>query len=535
MNRITGNVIRKDIKPFNKFNTLQGISSLEKKIIKLSDNKKNQFAQTLNYLNIVLRSRYSGVKMDKNIRYFDNKQEQGNFPITTEGVKLALNSIVEDICDDEVTAILNICTHNHAFLDSVTSYTKTAKIFMKCINMEPDYTELNHIKEVLDSNLKVKFKDKRFYEILFLCADNNLDNINLESTDLSGLNMKNISLKNASLKNIKLIGTILKGAILQDTNLENAILENANIEGAFFKKVNLRNSNLKKIKGFNVTFDNTDLAGCNMEYAKLFKASFIKKSILENAFMQHAKLRSAKFTESSLIYADLRHANLKEIYMYKCDMSYADFTGNKFYSSFLSHSDFSNAQMENTQFEGSKFGGSSFNKAKLTEGVFKNCDLNGIDLSNAYLQKSEFLFDDLTGLIGINQIKICGTDFKDAKFKNILFNLWLPTEKAELDSWVSNNNTKKLLKAIYSIESPHLKSSTISNDSISTTYSYKESSSNKLRFEATKQLIYWINHIKRKNPPMFDLISNDLDDFILDNEMIKLDYEKLKFQRTASF
>lgn len=529
MNRITGNIIRMDIKPFNKFNTLQSISSLEKKIIKLSDNQKTQFAQIFNYLNIVLRSRYSGVKIDKNIRYFDNKHEQGNFSVTTEGVKLALKNIVEDICDDEVKAILNICTHNHAFLDFVTSYTKTAKIFMKCINIEPNYIELNHIKEVLDSNLKIKFKDKRFYEILFLCANNNLDNINLESTDLSGLNMKNISLKNANLKNIKLIGTILEGVILENTTLENAILENANIEKAIFKKVNLKNSNFKKIKGFNVTFDNTDLTDCNMEYADFFQASFIKKSTLDNACMHNAILKKAKFTESSLIHADLQHANLDNIYIYKCDMSHTNFTGNKFNYSIFSHSNFSNAQMENAQFIESKFEGSTFNNADLTGSFFISCDLNEIDLSNANLQKSEFLFDDLTGLININQIKICGADFTDATFKNTVFKVWLPTEKTELNSWISNNSTKKLLKSIYSIESTHLKSSTISNNSISATYSFIESSSNKLRLNAIKQFIYWLNHIKRKNSPIFDLISNDLDNFMLDNEMIKLDYKNLKF------
>lgn len=40
MNRITGNIIRMDIKPFNKFNTLQSISSLEKKLLNYQIIKK---------------------------------------------------------------------------------------------------------------------------------------------------------------------------------------------------------------------------------------------------------------------------------------------------------------------------------------------------------------------------------------------------------------------------------------------------------------------------------------------------------------
>ncbi len=387
MNRISGNVIRKT-NFNNKLSTEIKLSSLEKKIINLSEDKKNRFTKIFNYLNIALRSRYSGCEGDQNIRYFDCTKKQGNIPITLEGVTLALKNVINDITSEEVTAILTACTHNNTFIDSVTSLTKTAEKFMKNIKINSNYLELKDIRKVLDSNLKIRFKNNEFYEILLLCANNNLDNLNLEAANLSDLNMKSVSFKNTNLKNAQFVRT-----------------------------------KLNKTK-----FENSNLNGANLE---------------------KANLQQANFNNTTLVKAIFYSSNLECVF-YKCDITNGQFDKNTIFKNTALHSvNLSHANMESVTFNYTDFNNSTLIGTNLTNAHFITFNLDKVNLSDAKLEKTRI---ESPEFITRPVIKLSGADLKGAIFHKTEFQLWLPKEKNDLTAWFKDNLTKKLINTINSID-----------------------------------------------------------------------------------
>ncbi len=139
----------------------------QKKIAKIAEfeninndkDVKNQFKNFIDYLTVALRSRYSGfdVSEDK-ILFADKSNGLGKFSITRNGIKEYLDFIFRDegikTTDDEIDAILEMCTHRHTSFSSVTSYTNTTKEFLTKIGIENiNNKNLIQIKNLLENPL----------------------------------------------------------------------------------------------------------------------------------------------------------------------------------------------------------------------------------------------------------------------------------------------------------------------------------------------------------------------------------------------
>ncbi|HMT02212.1 MAG TPA: pentapeptide repeat-containing protein [Burkholderiales bacterium] len=307
---ISGQSIRlSGIKKSSKSINLQ---SLINKTKNLSNDNKIELVNLKCYLNVALRSRYSGLENDPNIRYFKYKDlKSGNFKITQEGVKKVLESIFDNVLNEDVSKIISMCTHRHTTFDPVNSFTKTAQQFFKDVNLNCNVKTLKDIKKSLDSNLKIKLENK-LLNILIKCANNNLSFMNLEGADLEGADLNKTCLNMANLKMANLEGANLEEASLTNANLEGASLTHANLSRATLITINLSRANLTNANLEGATLiDVVNLNFANLSRANLEGAS-ITHADLRNANLRGANLKRANLERANLTNANLEGANLEE-------------------------------------------------------------------------------------------------------------------------------------------------------------------------------------------------------------------------------
>ncbi len=284
----------------------------------LSEDKKTELVNLICYLNIALRSRYSGLENDLNIKYFNNTSKSGNFKITQKGVEKVLRSILENTIDnDDTNTILSMCTHRHTTVDSVNSFTKTAQQFFKETCLKPDYKKLKDIKKFLDSNLKLENLKNSLLniDILIKCANNDLSNMNLQGANLQGAHLELAQLQNANLQGANLEGAHLELAQLQNANLQGANLQRAqlqwaNLRGANLQGANLQGANLQRAHLEDANLQRAQLQGANLQRANLQEAN-LQEANLQEANLQRAQLQRANLQEANLQRAQLQRANLE--------------------------------------------------------------------------------------------------------------------------------------------------------------------------------------------------------------------------------
>lgn len=141
----------------------------------------------VDYLNVSLRSRYSGLADDTAVRYYNSNHSAGNYRITIDGVQKCLNKIIasknaNDNTFNKISAIFNekdaqalleICTHQYPMLDSVASYSQLARNVL--LHLEPEHrfysSILKSIKQQLEENV---ITDNRLTKLIVDCADGDL-------------------------------------------------------------------------------------------------------------------------------------------------------------------------------------------------------------------------------------------------------------------------------------------------------------------------------------------------------------------------
>ena len=144
----------------------------------------------------------------------------------------------------------------------------------------------------------------------------------------------------------------LKGANLACATLSHAELSDADLEGA-----NLGRANLKFAK-----LDRADLTRAKLGGANLSRA------LLRGSILRRARLQGANFTDANLQDADLNGAHLHRSLMLRALMSGATLKG-----SFLKH-----ARMKGVDLRHANLA-----RADLMAAVVVECDLTGVDLSDA--------------------------------------------------------------------------------------------------------------------------------------------------------
>jgi uncharacterized protein YjbI with pentapeptide repeats len=328
------------------------------------------------YLTIALRSRFSGLHGDKEIRFFNNNSLQGNFKLTLEGVTLYLQNKLSPECTmEDARKIISICTHRHTTVAAVEEYTKSAMLLFSSLQIPYNpKEELNTIRQALESS---NLSNKYLMEIVSFCANKDLSHMrlavaNLKLLDLTQANLTEIDLPKAKLQNVNLHNAKLKLGRLSNTNLEKAKLTQAKLIGADLAKANLKEADLTEAQ----------LMEANLENAVLEQAT------LNNANLAHANLTNANLTAANLFQATMISANLKNAELYGANLKEANLNNAILPNANLVGVDLTRARLENTQLLKTKLNHSILEQANLTEADLTQAELKHVKLAKANLTKA---------------------------------------------------------------------------------------------------------------------------------------------------
>lgn len=339
-------------------------------------NSKNAHLKSLiMYLTIALRSRFSGLHGDKEIRFFNNNSLQGNFKLTLEGVTLYLqNKLSPECTKEDARQIISLCTHRHTTIAAVEEYTKSAMALFSSLQIEYNPKELATIKQALKSG---NLSDKFLMEIVFFCANKDLSHMrlavaNLKLLDLTQANLAEINLPKAKLQNVNLHSAKLEFGRLPATNLERATLTQAELIGADLAKANLKEADLTEAQ----------LMEANLEKTVLEQAT------LNNANLAHANLTNANLTAAHLFQATMIGANLKNAELYGANLKEANLNNAILSNANLVGVDLTRARLENTRLLKTKLNHSILEQANLTEADLTQAELKHVKLAKANLTKA---------------------------------------------------------------------------------------------------------------------------------------------------
>lgn len=204
-------------------------------------------------------------------------------------------------------------------------------------------------------------------DILGVCTENNLREIDLHSTNLIQFDLKNFDLSKADLSRANLIGSDLSGSRLLRTDLSRADLGGIDLSEAKLLRADLSQANLTGAR----------LAEANLHKARLCGAD----------------LSGADLQKTDLSGADLREANLREARLSETDLSGANLAGAR-----LGWADLSKANLNKADLSKADLGWADLSEAKLTEvklgkAYLGEANLSGADLSKADLRRAKGLTD----------------------------------------------------------------------------------------------------------------------------------------------
>ncbi|MBT99325.1 MAG: hypothetical protein CL902_11980 [Dehalococcoidia bacterium] len=187
------------------------------------------------------------------------------------------------------------------------------------------------------------------------------------SLDLSGAMLNAVKLSGADLSHDDLSRADLTGS-----DLRQADLSGANLQGAHLWRSNLARAN------FNEAF----MAGCTLG-----------RTNLSNSVMQAADLKGANIAFSNLSYVDLERADLSGTDLSQTDLSWANLSG---------------ANLRNARLIGANLDMADLSGADLQGAVIINAKMSSTSLSRAICGLTTISNCDLTGVIGLGEIKHAG-------------------------------------------------------------------------------------------------------------------------------
>jgi uncharacterized protein YjbI with pentapeptide repeats len=233
-----------------------------------------------------------------------------------------------------------------------------------------------------------------------------LANIRLDGADLSGSNLAGAMLDGASLKGVNLADANLAGASLDGANLNGAVLSGARLDNASLQCrgdtecVDLRNAQLQGAR----------LLGANLSGADMSGALLTRDGNRPAAALSRAHLRNVNLSNAKLTGADFSSANFYSTAPKACKSSTragaggaagcarakgATMTDTIFSNAYLYGVDFSNATVAGTDFSDAVLVGADFSGAAIDQngnGVraqFKRAHLEGSNLGAAAIRSAD--------------------------------------------------------------------------------------------------------------------------------------------------
>lgn len=227
----------------------------------------------------------------------------------------------------------------------------------------------------------------------------------LTGADLSGMDLTGANLEGALMERANLTGTSLRGANLRQAVLAHADLMSTQCQQAILAQANLGGARIEKSD-----FEGADLTSAIFSKARLAQVSWLNAKIddvrLEEAQMDGLDCRGVQSNQMITFHRlDLRsfsfaQARLRLAVFIECDVSGVDF---------------SDAVFEKCAFVTLKAAMARFNGMRIDSGCFaQQCDLRGADFSGAVLQNISFRGAVLTGAV-LEDAKLRGSDFSECE------------------------------------------------------------------------------------------------------------------------
>jgi uncharacterized protein YjbI with pentapeptide repeats len=181
-----------------------------------------------------------------------------------------------------------------------------------------------------------------------------------------------------------LTGADLSGLDLSGADFTNAWLEGANLADAKLQRTSFAYAVLAHADCSRADFSEADLSGANLGRAKLDTARFVK-----------ATMAGTIFNDTALVKTDLRGARIDKLQLHGATFGMADWRS---------------VQGAGLVFHKAVLKGMVFNRCALSQPVFIECDLSGVDFSAAHLERPSFI-----------KCKAVGTRFMRAQMPGSVF------------------------------------------------------------------------------------------------------------------
>lgn len=225
----------------------------------------------------------------------------------------------------------------------------------------------------------------------------------LTGADLSGLDLSGANLENALMERTNLTGAILRGANLKNAVLAHADLLSTQCQKAVFTEANLGAARIEKTE-----FDGADLKGAIFAKARLSQVSW-----------RHARIDDVRLEEAKIDGLDCGGAHSDQMMAFhRLDLRSFNFSKARlrlaaFIECDVSGVDFSDAVFEKCAFVSLKAERAKFSGMRVDSGCFaQQCDLRGADFTGANLQSMSFRGALLESAVFQGAI-LCGSDFSE--------------------------------------------------------------------------------------------------------------------------
>jgi uncharacterized protein YjbI with pentapeptide repeats/energy-coupling factor transporter ATP-binding protein EcfA2 len=226
-------------------------------------------------------------------------------------------------------------------------------------------------------------------------------------------------LHGAALSGAAWAGVDLKGANLDEVDLSRATLDGAILDEVSAASAHLPGASLREASLAGLRADHADLGGAVLSCARATGARFPAAS-LTDADMTGAVLAQAHFEGADLRRVTLRAANLRHSVLDDSNLDGADLCG----------ADLSKAHLARVRLNLAGLTCATFREARIIE-----CDLQGVEVTDAVFERASFLNSDLAGSIleradlrgawfygaGLADVRWEGADLRGADFKGASF------------------------------------------------------------------------------------------------------------------
>jgi uncharacterized protein YjbI with pentapeptide repeats len=220
-----------------------------------------------------------------------------------------------------------------------------------------------------------------------------LPKVDFEYAELEDASLDSAQLRGASFYRTQLQGASLNNAYLQGTSLDDAELQGAKLNGAQLQGASLNHAELQ-----NAVLNGAQLQGASLDRSRLEGASLTDGG-LQGVSLKDAELQGAWLNGTQLQGASLDRAQLQGAWLNDSQLQGASLD-----SVLLQGASLNRAQLQGTSLDSAQLQGATLKDAQLQGASLAGADLEVVDLSYAYLWRTDRTQTPSVGAIRMSDV-----------------------------------------------------------------------------------------------------------------------------------